>query len=197
MGSSTNEENKVRCPVEGCDKEVLARGLFMHIFQTDDPEGEGHYPRYQVPPDIDQEKIKITGKEEVEMDYPDEQSLDEAYYLDTYTGKAYKGKRGLMVHLGQKAGRDNIPSDVTKRHSAEDFPLVKIDDDGNVTEVIRWPTGDVPPIEPYIPWKDTDGEVGGYVSRAKIKDFVKKVRDSPTGAVSAEAIERELLKKEG
>ena len=77
----------------------------MHIYQTNDPEGVGHYPRGQLPSDIDEEKIKVTGKSDVELDYPETQDLETVHYLDTYTGKAYEGKRGLMIHLGQMAGK--------------------------------------------------------------------------------------------
>jgi hypothetical protein len=193
MTARQNTEDVVECPVSGCDEEVLARGLFMHIFQSDDPEGENHYPRFEIPPEIDAEDVKVTGEQQVNMDYPDEQRLEDDYYLDTYTGKAYEGRRGLMVHLGQKAGSDNIPEDVTERHEADDFPVVEIDDDGNVIEVIQWPQADVPALEPYLSWKTDEDQ--GYVSKQRIRQFVEKVRNSTTGAASAEAIEEALLKQ--
>lgn len=191
MVRRTNKEEKVVCPVDSCSQEAMKRGLFMHIYQTDDAKGQGHYPRGEIPPNINREKIKVTGKSEIELDYPETQELETVHYLDTYTGKAYEGKRGLMIHLGQKAGQDNIPKDVTKRHRPDDFPIVDIDDDGNITEVIKHPTGDVPPIEPYLPWF-TDSE-DGYVSKRKVKQFVEKIRNSPTKAASADVIEEELL----
>lgn len=189
MPTTTNEEDTAECPV--CAKEVPKRGLFMHIFQSDDPDGKDHYPRFEVPPNIDIEDVKVTGKTEVGMQYPDKQNLEEVYYLDTYTGKAYEGKRGLMVHLGQQAGKNNIPDDVTDRHDADDFPIVDIDKDGNVTEIIKEAQGDVPPIEPYVPWYTDDEE--GYVQRKKIRTFVDNLKNSQTGAASAEAIEKALL----
>lgn len=191
VSRSKNEEETAVCPVEGCDKEALKRGMFMHIFQTDDPEGERHHPRYEMPPGINVADVKVSGSEEVEMNYPTEQEIGDVYYLDTYTGKAYKGKRGLMVHLGQKAGSDNIPEDVTERHDAEDFPIVDIDEDGNVTEVIRPPTDTVPAIEPYLPWYEDDDL--GYIEKQRIKEFIKEVEESPTGAASPDAIREALL----
>lgn len=191
MVKRTNNEEKVKCPIEGCNSETVARGLFMHIFQTDDPENKGHYPRGEIPPDIDEEEIKVTGKEEVEMNYPETQNLEDRKYLDTYTGQSYEGKRGLMIHLGQMGGKNNIPEDVTDRHRPEDFPVVEVDDNGNITEVIEWPKGDVPPIEPYLPWYDNQSS--GYISKRKVKEFVQDVRESSTGAASPEAIEKALL----
>lgn len=180
----------VTCPIEGCDEETLARGLFMHIYQTNDSKNEGHYPRFEIPPDIDEEEIKVTGEKDVEIDYPDHQELENAYYLDTYTGKAYQGKRGLMVHLGQLAGRDNIPEDVTERHDATDFPVVEVDDDGNITEVLQWPNTDVPSLEPYLPWYDSEE---GYVPKKEVRNLIEEIKETPTGTISADKIEDRLL----
>lgn len=194
MVDRTNSEDMVECPVEGCNEEVLARGLYMHLFQTDDPPGEAHYPRYEEPPYLDMEDLKITGETDVTMDFPENIELDDTYYLDTYTGQAYQGKRGLMIHLGQTAGRNNIPEDVTERHDAQDFPIVDIDDDGNITDVYEFPKNDVPPLEPYLPWYSDDEE--GYIKKSQVQEFIDEVRDSPTGAASPDAIERELINQE-
>jgi hypothetical protein len=53
-------------------------------------------------------------------------------------------------------------------------------------------SGDVPPTEPYLPW-DEDEE-RGYVSRKKVREFVEAIRESSSGAASAEAIEEALLR---
>jgi hypothetical protein len=137
------------------------------------------------------EDLKVTGETTVDMDFPEEVDLEEKYYLDTYTGKAYQGRRGLMIHLGQSAGKHNIPDNVTDRHDADDFPIVDVDDDGNITEVYKNPEADVPPLAPYLPWYD-DNE-SGYVHKREIRGFVEEVKDSWTGAVSAETIEEQLL----
>jgi hypothetical protein len=191
MGRTKNSEKKVECPIEGCDTETLARGLYMHIYQTDDAEQEGHYPRFEVPDSIDEDEIKITGNEEVEMDFPDTVDLEDRKYLDTYTGKAYQGKRGLMIHLGQMAGQDNIPEDVTAKHDAEDFPIVEIDHDGNITEVVKWPSGNVPPIEPYLPWFDDEHE--GYIEKSKVKNVIEEIEDTDTGVIAASKLKERLL----
>ena len=188
-----NLEEKVKCPIQGCGKEVSARGLNMHVFHTNDPEGKGYYPKGETPPDFDPSgNIEVVGQEEVEMDYPDEINLDDKEYLDTYTGKAYQGKRGLMIHLGQMAGKHNIPENVQERHDAEEFPLVETDEEGNITTVIREPKGTVPPIEPYLPWYTDDEQ--GYIERKKVIELIEEVKDSPTGAISADALEDKLVK---
>jgi hypothetical protein len=188
-----NLEDKVVCPIEGCDSETAARGLHLHIYHTDDPEGEGHYPRGEVPPDFNKDNIEVIGKQSIQMDYPDEQELEDAKYLDTYTGKAYKGKRGLMIHLGQMEGQENIPSNVTDRHDADDFPMVKVDEKGNITDVLRWSSGDVPAIEPYLPWYEDRDK--GFIERRKVKELVKELKNG-SGAISAEVLEEELLGSE-
>lgn len=186
-----NLEAKVECPITGCGKEVTARGLNMHVFHTNDPEGKGHYPKGETPPDFDPSAVEVIGEEEVEMDYPDHVDIEETEYLDTYTGKAYQGKRGLMIHLGQMAGQHNIPENVRDRHDADDFPLVETDENGNITEVIREPSGTVPPIKPYLPWYTDDKE--GYIERRKVINLIEEVKDSPTQAISANALEEKLL----
>lgn len=192
MTKHRNPEDRVECPVESCDEEPLARGLFMHVFQTDDPDEEGHWPRYETPPDFDLEEIKVAGKDEVEMNYPDTVELEDVHYLDTYTGEAYEGKRGLMIHLGQMEGRKNFPEDVTDRHEAEDFPIVEVDEDGRVTNVVKGVTDPaLPALEPYLPW--LDDETRGFVSKGEIQEFINKVEDSSMGAVTPEKIREELL----
>jgi hypothetical protein len=183
--SNTNKEATVECPE--CGESIIKRGLFAHVFQSSD---EAHGERFTVPDDFDVEEAEEIGEEDVELDYPEQIDLDEQYYLDTYTGKAYEGARGLMVHLGQMAGQNNIPEDVAERHEARDFPEVEIDDDGNITEVISWQSDDVPPLESYLPWF-TDEE-RGFVSKQEIKEFAEKLEDT-TGAASAETIREELL----
>jgi hypothetical protein len=176
MPSKSNEEKKVRCPVEGCDAEPLRRGLFLHIFNTDDPEGEGHGPRHTVPDSIDVDKLTGAGVRRVNINYPEHQNLDtDTKYLDTYTGKVYNGKRGLMVHLGQVAGKNNIPENVTSLHDADDFPIVEVDDDGNITEVIKGPEGNVPPIEPYLPW--THNRIDGYLPKHRVESFIEELEE--------------------
>lgn len=189
MPTTRNEEDTVICPIEGCEQEVTSRGLYMHIYHTNDDPGEGHYPKYELPPDIDEEEIKPSGTREVAVDYPETQDLGDTTYFDTYTGKCYEGKRGLMVHLGQLAGRGNIPEDITDRHDADDFPIVEADDDGKILEVLKPAEGDVPSIEPYLPGYSRED---GYIPKRKVKQFVEDLRNG-SGAATADQIEETLL----
>jgi len=183
--TKANQEKRVECPE--CGDSIIKRGLFAHVFQSND---EIHGERFSVPDGFAVEEAEEVGEEEVELDYPEQIDLGETYYLDTYTGKAYEGARGLMVHLGQMAGQHNIPEDVAERHEARDFPEVEIDDDGNITEVISWQSDDVPPLEPYLPW--FNDEERGFVSKQEIKEFTEELKDT-TGAATADTIQEELL----
>jgi hypothetical protein len=187
-----NLEDEVRCPIDGCDSTAVARGLHIHVYQTDDPEGSGHYPRGEVPPDFDPKAVEVEGQKEVEMDFPQRLNMQETEYLCTFCGSSFQGRRGLFIHLGQSAGKNNIPENVTDRFEPDDFPIVETDDDGNIEEVVKWGDSAVPPLEPYLPWV-MDYE-RGYVDRERVVDFVDKIKNSPTGAASAEAIEDALLK---
>jgi hypothetical protein len=192
MPSNRNKENQVKCPVEGCDAEPMKRGLYLHIFQTDDPEGEGHGPRHTFPDWIDLDEITVTREKDVTINYPDTQNLDtDTKYLDTYTGKVYNGKRGLMIHFGQIAGKNNIPENITEIHSPDDFPIVEVDDNGNITKVIKEPKNNVPPIEPYLPW--THNEMDGYIPKHRVRAFVEDLREDGWEEIAME-VEHELLK---
>jgi hypothetical protein len=98
-----------------------------------------------------------------------------------------------MIHLGQMEGKENIPEDVTDRHDAEDFPVVETDENGNITEVHRDPSGTVPPLVPYLPWKND--EEYGYIERRKVKDLIENIRDTPTQTISDDALEKKLLQE--
>jgi|APHM01.1.fsa_nt_gi hypothetical protein len=181
----TNSETTVQCPY--CDATALKRGIHSHVFQSDDA---AHGERYEVPDDFDAMETEEVGEEEVRLNYPDQVDLGSSYYLDTYTGKAYDGRRGLMIHLSSMGGQDNIPEDVAERHEADDFPRVEIDDDGNITEVLSWGSNDVPPLEPYLPWFN-DSE-RGYIAKADVKELIEEVEDG-TGAVTADILREKLL----
>lgn len=96
-----------------------------------------------------------------------------------------------MIHLGQLSGRVNIPEDITDKHDADDFPLVEIDDDGNITELIKEGNPNVPSIKPYLPWYSDEKE--GYIPRQRVVEFVERIKDSEAQAASAEVIQKALL----
>lgn len=129
----TNDEMTVRCPVEGCEKELLSRGLHLHVRQSD---GGGHGENGSVPDDVDLDKAQPVGEREVQMDYPHERETENVERLCPYCNQTWSGKEGVMIHLGQKAGRDNHPEDPKRIHDATDFDIVHVDDDGNVIETV-------------------------------------------------------------
>jgi len=156
----------------------------MHVLQTD---GKGHGDRGTIPDDKKEllDSARKANEKNVVLDYPESQNLEDVERLDTYTGKIFQGKRGLMIHLGQKAGQNNIPEHVTDMHDAEEFPIVETDENGNIVNIIKPAQNDVPSATPYLPWT-------GSVPRSKIKNFIEEVKEG-TGAVTADVIEERLL----
>ena len=132
MTDHSNDERTVRCPVEGCDATPLARGVNLHINRSS---GDGHGPRGEVPDDISLDHLETVGEREVEMDYPEERDNEKHARLCPYCNQTFSGTQGLMIHLGQTAGRKNHPANPKDRHEPGDFPRVKVDADGNVQQV--------------------------------------------------------------
>jgi len=187
MTTNQTQEQRVKCPVDGCEETPWKRGLFIHVYQTD---GDGHGERHSVPDWLDLEDVEVVSTEETDYDYPDEQDLGNEMRLDTYTGRVFEGKRGIMVHLGRAAGKNNIPEDVTDRHDAGDFPIVEVDDDGNILRVVKEGKGRVPPADTWLP-EDSKGEEES-IPAGRVRRFVRKLRDG-SGAATADAIEDALL----
>jgi|GEM_PF-1133382 len=129
-----NEERTVICPVEGCDAEKLARGMHLHILHSN---GNGHGPKGEIPDHIDRDDLETVGTETVEMEYPTERDTEQEARLCPYCGEAFTGKQGVLIHLGQVAGRKNHPDDAAERHEPEDFPRVGVDEDENVVRLIE------------------------------------------------------------
>lgn len=60
-----------------------------------------------------------------------DESEDSARFCP-YCNQTFEGLNGLMIHLGQKAGRDNHPVNPKDRHEPGDFPPVEVDVNGNI-----------------------------------------------------------------
>jgi hypothetical protein len=187
MSPYTQDESSVivDCPVPECNSQPYARGVYMHIWQTD---GEGHGERGFVPDYIDIESV-----EEVEQpasdkgtNYPDTVELENVKRLDTYTGGVYEGTRGIMIHLGQKAGQNNIPENITSMVDAEDFPIVETDDDGNIIKIIEPGSENVPSAAPFLYKTDT-------IPKKRVEKFVGELEESEFGTGFAEVVRRRLL----
>lgn len=136
MTNHRNDERTVRCPVEGCDATPLARGINLHLNRSS---GDGHGPRGEVPDHISTDNLETVGTESVEMDYPEERQNQKHARLCPYCNETFAGVQGLMIHLGQTAGRKNHPANPKDRHEAGDFPRVEVDSKGNVQAAVDTP----------------------------------------------------------
>ena len=132
MTDHSNDERTVRCPVEGCEATPLARGINLHVRRTS---GDGHGPQGEVPDDISFENLDTVGETEVTMDYPEERDTDRTPRLCPYCASPFSGANGVLIHLGQVAGRKNHPVNAAAEHTEADFPRVEVDRQGNVTAV--------------------------------------------------------------
>jgi hypothetical protein len=128
-----NQENVVKCPVDGCDYEGLSRGIHLHIRQSS---GKGHGENGDVPENIDLDNLEVVGTKDVEMDYPEHRKVEDVVRLCPYCGRAYSGFHGVKIHLGQKQGQGVHPSNATDIEK-EDAPVAKVDEDMNVIEIVE------------------------------------------------------------
>ncbi|WP_336133680.1 hypothetical protein [Natronomonas amylolytica] len=133
MTDHTNDERTVRCPVDGCEATPLARGINLHLMRSS---GNGHGPQGEVPDHISTDDLETVGTESVQMDYPEERETEQVARLCPYCSTPYKGTNGVLIHLGQVAGRKNHPEDAAKQHDESDFPVVEVDERGNIISVV-------------------------------------------------------------
>lgn len=128
----TNAERTVLCPVEGCGAEKLARGVHLHVRMSD---GDGHGPRGDIPPQLDFENLEEAGTQEVEMNYPEHRETEQVARLCPYCERPFRGKHGVLIHLGQVRGKHSHPEDLPDDLDPNEFPLVHVDDEGIVETV--------------------------------------------------------------
>lgn len=102
--------------------------------------GNGHGLQNEIPNDLDLDKAEVVGSKEVEMEYPEERESEQVARLCPYCERPYRGKHGVMIHLGQTAGRKDHPEDAPERHDPDDFSIVHVDEDENVVEIVEEPT---------------------------------------------------------
>lgn len=129
-----NDERTVKCPIEGCDDEPLARGAYLHVMRTD---GDGHAPQGDVPTGIDFESLETVGEREVAMNYPEHREVEDVARLCPYCERPFRGKHGVMIHLAQVEGRKDHPDDAHKDHDPDDFTIVHVDEAGNVIKAVE------------------------------------------------------------
>ncbi|WP_080508486.1 hypothetical protein [Haloparvum sedimenti] len=130
---SRNAERVVKCPVEGCDAEKLARGMYLHVLRS---VGDGHGEQGEIPDEVSLDDLEEVGTREVEVNYPAEREVESVARLCPYCGVPFRGKHGVLIHLGQVAGRKNHPPNASKVHEPEDFPVVELDDNENIVGVV-------------------------------------------------------------
>ena len=129
-----NKEKTVRCPVDDCNKEVLSRGLHLHVLRS---AGNGHGESMEIPTDVDLDDAEAVGERNVEMEYPEERDSEQVARLCPYCERPFRGKHGVMIHLGQVAGRKDHPKDATDQHEPDDFAIVRVDNNENVVDVVE------------------------------------------------------------
>jgi len=151
----------VKCPVEDCDAEVLARGINLHVRQSS---GGGHGPQGEAPDQLTFDDLKTVGSDTVEMDYPEERDHEQVARFCPYCSEVFTGKQGVRIHLGQVEGRKNHPRNANERHAPEDFPQVAVDDEGNVVGVLRG-------------WKERDRDLPGgpRIPATKVYEYVAEL----------------------
>lgn len=166
-----NDETTVRCPVEGCEKEVLSRGLHLHLSRSSDTD---HGEQGMIPKGVSADDAKIVGTQEVEMNYPKERDAETVSRLCPYCERPFRGKHGVMIHLGQTAGRKNHPEDAAEQHEPDDFAIVHVDEKGNTVEVVEESTA-MPSTERRREKESEDGS--GSLDENNIQDYIQGLYD--------------------
>lgn len=136
-GDNRDGERVVRCPVEGCTAEKLARGMHLHIMRSSD---SAHGEQGEYPDGVTLENLEEVGRQSVAIDYPDERESESVVRLCPYCRQYFSGKNGVLIHLGQVAGRKNHPVGASALHEPADFPMVELDENENITSIVKNPT---------------------------------------------------------
>lgn len=164
-----NNERTVKCPVEECGEEKLARGIHLHVSRKS---GDGHGESGETPKSVNLDNLETVGTREVEMDYPEERDSEQVARLCPYCERPFRGKHGVMIHLGQVAGRKNHPKDASEQHEPNDFAIVHVDEDENVVEVVEEGT--------TMPSTDRRREREanlGSLSEEQVRDYIEGLRE--------------------
>lgn len=161
-----NDERTVRCPVDQqteheCAEEPLARGVYLHVLNSS---GGGHGPKGEVPAGLNFDDLETIGTREVSMDYPEHRETDSTSRLCPECGVPFEGKHGVRIHLGRMAGKQNHPENPHDLYDVDDYPIAEVDEDGNITNVVRKGIGitrdrdaDTEDIDSILSQLDDDG----------------------------------------
>lgn len=166
-----NDERTVNCPIEGCDETPLARGAHLHVMRSS---GGGHGPQNEVPDHVDLDNLETVGKREVQMDYPEERNSEQVARLCPYCERPFRGKHGVMIHLGQTAGRKNHPKNPRDKHDPEDFAIVHVDENENVIEKVE--EGTTMPSTDKRREKEASEEVDS-LNPDQVEEYIESLRE--------------------
>lgn len=162
-----NKEKTVTCPVEGCDKETLSRGLHLHVRQST---SGNHGSQGEVPTNVDLEDAEPAGEQEVEMEYPEKRDTEDVSRLCPYCERPFDGKHNVMIHLGNTKGRKNHPENPKEIHDLDDFAIVHVDDNENVVEVVEEATS--------MPSTERRQERAEQPDPDEIRDYIEGLREN-------------------
>jgi len=171
---SRNAERVVRCPVEGCDAEKLARGMHLHVLRS---VGDGHGESGEIPEGVSLDDLEEVGTQEVEVNYPEEREVESVARLCPYCGVPFRGKHGVFIHLGQVAGRKNHPANASEVHVPADFPVVELDEKENILNIVTDTLEE--PYQTAEARRAVDQRVFASFTKADV-DYLHKVIQSKT-----------------
>lgn len=134
MTDQESSETVVKCPVNGCDAEKLSRGIYLHVRQS---KGSGHGSQGEIPTGLNLDNLEIAGTQDVTMDYPDTRKTETVGRKCPYCDEIFKGKRGVMVHLGRAAGDNQHPKNPKQHHDGTEFETIRSYNSGSVEDGVE------------------------------------------------------------
>lgn len=163
-----NDEREVHCPVNGCEETPLARGVHLHILRSAD---ETHGPQGEIPDDVDLDDLETAGSREVSMDYPEKRDTEQVARLCPFCERPYRGKHGVLIHLGQVRGREGHPETLPEDIDPDSFTIVQVDQHNNVVEVVE--EGELlPSTDKRKAVEERDTELP-----SRVQEYIDKLRD--------------------
>lgn len=152
--------------------------------------GDGHGSQNELPPNLNLDKAEEVESREVEMDYPKERESEQVARLCPYCERPYRGKHGVVIHLGQTAGRENHPENPKELHEPDDFAIVHVDENENVVEKVEEETS-MPSTKRRQEREAGDGP--DSLEPEKVKEYIEDLREQGLEE-EAERAEKMLLR---
>jgi len=167
MPDQGSSETVVKCPVEGCDAEKLSRGIYLHVRQS---KGNGHGPQGETPTGLSLDNLESTGTQKVSMDYPETRNTESVGRECPYCKEVFRGKQGVMVHLGRAAGEGQHPKDPKQNHDGSEFSIVRTDDSGSVVDRVE--SGTMLPATERRLQRDEEASL-----HDRVEEYISDLRD--------------------